>query len=96
MKDVTLLDQPAHGACTMIRTKILKEMGGYDESFNKQDGYDLWIRLIDSHKVSNINLPLFYYRQHSKSLTSDKLDLLKTRGKIIKKQIIVLRLKEMF
>ena len=37
--EVKMLDQPAHGACTMIRAKCLKELGGYDEEFRCQDGY---------------------------------------------------------
>jgi glycosyltransferase involved in cell wall biosynthesis len=85
-KEVTLLDQPAHGACSMIRTKALIEVGGYDESFDRQDGYDLWLKLIDSYQVRNINLPLFYYRKHTNSLSSDDKMLLETRAKIIKKR----------
>ena len=45
-KDVTLFDQPAHGACTMIRKDVLLEIGGYDETHNRQDGYDLWLNII--------------------------------------------------
>ena len=32
-KEVSLLDQPAHGACTMIRRSFLEKLGGYNESF---------------------------------------------------------------
>lgn len=84
-KDVSLLDQPAHGACTMARRKVLIEIGGYDEAFNRQDGYDLWLNIIDKYKVENINLPLFYYRQHQKSLTRNEELLLETRSRIKKK-----------
>ncbi len=86
-KDVSLLDQPAHGACTMIRTAMLKEIGGYDESFNKQDGYDLWLKMIDGNNVSNINLPLFYYRKHDNSLSADTKSLLQTRAQIKRNRI---------
>ena len=44
-KKVKLLDQPAHGACTLVRKENLIDIGGYDEEFNCQDGY-LWIRFI--------------------------------------------------
>ena len=44
--EVTLLDQPAHGACTMIRRDYLQTIGGYDESYHCQDGWDLWVKLI--------------------------------------------------
>jgi CMP-N-acetylneuraminic acid synthetase len=75
-KEVSLLDLPAHGACTMIRKSCLIELGGYDETLSCQDGYDLWIRFIDRYKPYNVNVPLFYYRQHSKSLTKDKQRIL--------------------
>ena len=83
--DVTLMDQPAHGACTMIRRKCLEEIGGYDESLGCQDGYDLWIRFIEHYKVKNLNVPLFYYRQHHASLTRDEQNLLDTRGAILER-----------
>ena len=44
-KKVKLLDQPAHGACTMIRKENLIDIGGYDEEFSCQDGYYLWLKI---------------------------------------------------
>ena len=64
-----MLDLPAHGACTMFKTSVLKKIGGYDESFSCQDGYDIWLKIINNYQISNINNPLFFYRQHSLSLT---------------------------
>ena len=78
-KDAKLLDLPAHGACTMIRKTCLLDLGGYDESLSCQDGYDLWIRFINRFKPYNVNIPLFYYRQHPLSLTRDKEKILLTR-----------------
>jgi len=86
-KDVTLLDQPAHGACTMIRKDVLTELGGYDQTFTRQDGYDLWLSIDAKYKVTNVNLPLFHYRQHSKSITKDEKKLLETRSKIKEKHV---------
>lgn len=83
--EVTVLDQPAHGACTMIRTEFLRELGGYDEEHRCQDGYDLWVRFIRRYKVGNVNLPLFYYRQHGRSLTRNEERLLETRARILSK-----------
>lgn len=84
---VSLLDQPAHGACTMIRKKYLNEIGMYDENFSCQDGYDIWIRLTYKYKVGNINEPLFYYRKHTNNLTNNKIKILDTRSLITKKFI---------
>ncbi|WKV10960.1 glycosyltransferase [Marivirga harenae] len=81
-KEVSLYDQPAHGACTMIRLEFLKSLGGYNESFTCQDGYDLWIKFITHHKVSNINEPLFSYRRHGQNLTTNEDKILKTRKQI--------------
>lgn len=83
--DVTLFDQPAHGACTMIRCDCLREIGGYDESFRCQDGYDLWIRFIEHFEVRNVNLPLFFYRQHGSSLTRNEERILATRSEIVRR-----------
>lgn len=81
-KNVSLLDQPAHGACTMIRKKFLQILGGYDEQFKCQDGYELWIKFTKKYKVTNVNTPLFYYRQHGLNLTSDEGKILNTRASI--------------
>ena len=86
-EDVKLMDMPAHGACTMLRKDCLEALGGYDEAFRCQDGYDLWIRFIGKYEVRNINLPLFYYRQHPRSLTKNEGRILDTRGKIIDKWV---------
>ncbi|MBM3567496.1 MAG: glycosyltransferase [Alphaproteobacteria bacterium] len=84
---VTLLDQPAHGACTMIRRECLEAIDGYDEQFRCQDGYDLWVRFISRFGVRNVNLPLFYYRQHGSSLTRNEERILATRSQIVEKRL---------
>lgn len=83
--EVTLYDQPAHGACTMVRLEYLKKLGGYDEAFSCQDGFELWIKFITFHKVTNISRPLFSYRQHYTSLSSNQDNILATRRKIKRK-----------
>jgi CMP-N-acetylneuraminic acid synthetase len=78
-QDVELLDLPALGACTMIRKECLLEIGGYNEEFKCQDGYELWLKFIESFNPYNVNIPLFYYRQHPSNLTKDRSRILKTR-----------------
>ena len=85
VKKVKMLDLPAHGACTMFKTSVLKKIGGYDESFSCQDGYDIWLKIINNYQISNINNPLFFYRQHSLSLTKNEHKILTTRAKIKEK-----------
>ena len=85
--EVKLFDQAAHGACTMIRVQFLREIGGYDESFSCQDGYELWVKFTSKFKVSNINEPLFFYRKHGKNLTSNEDKILDTRATINSKYV---------
>ncbi|MEO1436372.1 MAG: glycosyltransferase [Bacteroidota bacterium] len=80
--EVTLLDQPAHGACTVIRTDFLRTVGGYDESYSCQDGYELWIKFSTKYKVLNVREPLFYYRRHGQNLTTNENRILGTRRSI--------------
>ena len=82
-----LLDLPPHGACTMFRRDILLELGGYSEDITCQDGYDIWLRFLENHKAGNVNLPLFYYRQHPDSLTKNDKKILETRQQIKRKYI---------
>jgi len=82
-ENVKLLDQPAHGACTLFRTKTLILNGGYDENFTAQDGVDIWFRFQKKFKIMNINIPLFYYRKHGTSLSDNKRKILFNRSKIL-------------
>jgi CMP-N-acetylneuraminic acid synthetase len=83
-REVTLLDQPAHGACSMIRRDCLLEVQAYSDGYRCQDGYDLWLKIIGRYPVRNVNLPLFYYRRHGKSLTDNNDLILRTRAEILK------------
>ena len=80
--ETKMLDLPAHGACSMVRKNILKSIGGYNTDFNAQDGYELWLKIIDKYKVANVSTPLFYYRQHANSISKDQTRILEARTKI--------------
>lgn len=84
-EEVEVLDQPAHGACTMFRRDLLITIGSYSEEFRCQDGYDIWIKFIKQHRPYNVNIPLFYYRQHQVSLTRDEKRIMDTKRAINRK-----------
>jgi len=73
---------PPHVACTMVRTRLLKSVGGYSEDINAQDGWELWFKLINRTKAASLDAPLFYYRQHTTSLSRDSKRLLDARARI--------------
>lgn len=85
---VKLFDAPAHGACSLFRTKTLILNGGYDENFTCQDGVDIWLRFYRKFKFLNLNIPLFYYRRHGDNLTENKNKILDNKNKILFKNNI--------
>jgi len=80
--EAKLLDLPAHGACTMIRKRVLKAVGGYTESYGAQDGHELWLKVLHRYKVGNVTTVLFSYRQHGLSVTRDERKVLTARRQI--------------
>lgn len=78
----TLLNLPAHGACSFVKTNKLKAIGGYNTLFDAQDGYELWLNLLKSSSIGNIQKPLFYYRQHEKSMSRNESKILESKRKI--------------
>lgn len=86
LKDkIKILNTAPHGACCLVKKNFLIETGLYDEKFDRQDGYYLWYNFLRKYKIKNINKPLFYYRQHKNSLSSNLKKILNTRSKIIDK-----------
>ncbi len=83
-EEVTVPDRPAHGACTLFRKRVLEEVGSYTTDYTCQDGYDIWLKIINKYSVKNINLPLFYYRRHGENLTENNERILRTRSEIKK------------
>lgn len=79
-----LMDVPPNGACTMVRCKVLRELGGYREDLGAQDGLDLWVKLKDQHKTTNISLPLFNYRRHGQNMTEQPLRIVNARRELKK------------
>lgn len=73
---------PPHGACTLVRTRSLKAVGGYSEDIKAQDGWELWFKLINRIRSASIETPLFYYRQHANSLSRNEKKLYNARASI--------------
>lgn len=74
---------PPHGACTLIRVRTLKSIGGYEEGVNAQDGWDIWYKLYQKGRIGAVGAPIFFYRQHSDSMSRSKDRLLKARSQIL-------------
>jgi CMP-N-acetylneuraminic acid synthetase len=66
----------------MFRVRSLKTVGGYSEDVTAQDGWDLWYKLYNRIGSASLDIPIFYYRQHTESLSRDKKRLIEARMRI--------------
>ncbi|MFC2058398.1 glycosyltransferase [Chloroflexota bacterium] len=77
--EVEVLDLPPISTAVMIRRHCYDILNGYNEELTCQDTYDFWMRFIQKFRAYNINLPLWYYRQHGGTLTKNKERILEMR-----------------
>jgi len=60
---------PITHATVLVRTDIIKELGGYREAFKTSEDTDLWLRLIEKHKAAVLNECTYFVRQNAISNT---------------------------
>ena len=58
-----------HGS-VMFRASAFRELGGYDETFDCAQDYDLWLRLSRDHKLANIPEPLYIWRRSATGIST--------------------------
>jgi hypothetical protein len=49
----------------LMRSDVVKKVGGYRAAFEAAEDYDLWLRISEVAKVANLPEPLMQYRWHS-------------------------------
>lgn len=83
-KNCNINDNPAHGACSLINKRIFKKVGGYNNKWDRQDGYYIWFAfLLKKYRIIYCKKPLFFYRKHNNNLSSNFTKIIKTRLKIL-------------
>lgn len=67
-----LASQPWNGigACFMYWRKVYETIGDYDPAARLAEDYDYWLRIAQHFDISVLRRRLYYYRQHSQSLSS--------------------------
>jgi len=61
--------QPIIHATVLMRSKVLKELGGYRIDFLTSEDVDLWLRFLDNHKAVVLNTCNYFVRLHATSAT---------------------------
>ncbi|OKH33702.1 hypothetical protein NIES2119_22540 [[Phormidium ambiguum] IAM M-71] len=56
----------------LFRRSVYEQVGGIDESVKYAPDYDLCLKLAEVTEVKHINQPLYYYRNHSESITQQQ------------------------
>ena len=57
-----------HGT-VMIRREVLAGCGGYNEAFACSQDFELWLRLVETHKMANLAEPLYSWRSTPGNVT---------------------------
>ena len=60
---------PLANPAVLFRTKFVKEIGGYRSFYPYGDDPDLWFRIMEKGRISNLPDYLTYYREHDNQLT---------------------------
>ena len=55
---------PAGASNVVVRTDVVRRLGGFDESLHQLTGWDLWIRLAQDGGAAAVEAPLAAYVQH--------------------------------
>jgi glycosyltransferase involved in cell wall biosynthesis len=61
-----------HACGAMFRKEVWEKLGGYNEKLERQEAFDFWIRFEKAgFKAKHLPYPLYYYRQHPGSMSTD-------------------------
>lgn len=71
------------GACFLYRVQVSEKVGDYDSEMFLAEDYDYWLRIYEAVKIAHLSENLYYYRHHSKSLTSKRLEDVKYQTVIL-------------
>jgi glycosyltransferase involved in cell wall biosynthesis len=55
----------------LLKTKVVKETGGFDEELRSRQDYDLWLRIAKLYKVDFVPEPLVLYRVHRNRISGN-------------------------
>ena len=66
-----LLENVINHPGSMIRTRLIRRVGGYDEAVHSIDDWSLWLKLVEISRIVHLRGDVFYvWRRHPSSVTS--------------------------
>lgn len=73
-----------HACGVLYKKSCWESLGGYNEELQFQESFDFWLRFRQQFRVSRLALPLYYYRQHAGSMSSNLREREEARARILK------------
>lgn len=52
-------------SCQLIRKKVIDDCGGFNETLQSSQDYELWLRITQRYKVDFVDIPLVNYYVHN-------------------------------
>jgi CMP-N-acetylneuraminic acid synthetase len=84
---------PPHGSGSFVRRDTFDVIGFYDDSLDAElpgaagHGQELWLKVLHAGlQVQHVPLPLFMYRQHGPTVSSDPSGLIRAQG-VLKRRL---------
>ncbi len=81
----------------LLKTDLLREVGGFDPQCRFMQDYDLWFRILKNHDMKILPKPLIYYRWHGHNLTYQATPETETeRGLVFEKAARLLEITDLY
>jgi glycosyltransferase involved in cell wall biosynthesis len=81
----------------LLRTEILRDLGGFDPDYIFTQDYDLWFRLLKHYEMKVLPKPVVYYRWHGGNLTYKATPATEAeRARVLRKAAELLEPEEIF
>jgi glycosyltransferase involved in cell wall biosynthesis len=78
--------RPRFGSCgVLIRKECFHHAGYFDTSLRSCEDRDMWIRIARLYPVAVLELPLWWYRQHANSMSTDPSLMEATNIRVLRK-----------
>lgn len=72
------------GPCFLYSRQVWETTGLFDPEMFLSEDYDYWIRVAKNFTMEHLPEPLYFYRNHPKSLTTRKLQEIRIKGLLVR------------
>lgn len=91
LRDALARYNPMLHPTVMFRTEAVRRAGGYRRAFTYAEDYDLWLRLSETGKLANMEVPLVKLRSHPGQISRVKQDQQKAAAALARQSALLRR-----